>query len=206
MIKCKRAFYIPDEMIAKLTGKIDSIFDDSIIIDVEGIGYQVYISSRLKEALTLGQKYSIRILHIFKQEAQYFCGFQDEREMNTFKALLEVQGVGTKSAMSILSTLSIEEFAMAIIEQDTAVLCSINGVGKKTAERILLELKDKTLLKMKDACIYQENPNVNDAILGLISLGYQKNSIMKTIKEVSAKLGNKTSTNELIIECLKEIK
>ena len=192
-------------MIAKLKGKVDEIFDDSIIIDANGVGYQVYVASQLKNSANIGDAISLRIYHIFKQENQYLCGFQDAEEMNIFKALLDVPGIGVKSAMSILSTLSIEEFAMAVASQDPTTLCRAGGVGKKTAERILLELKDKTLTKIKDVCS-KGNENINDAILGLISLGYQKNNILKIVSEVSQKLGQSASTNELIVQCLKEIK
>ncbi|MDR2667093.1 MAG: Holliday junction branch migration protein RuvA [Holosporales bacterium] len=192
-------------MIAKLKGIVDTIFDDSIVIDVGGVGYQVFVISTLRGSLQVGDDISIQIFHIFKQEMQYLCGFQNTEEVSIFKALLEVPGIGVKSAMSILSTLSIEEFALAVASQDAQLLCKTNGIGRKTAERILLELKDKALLKNKDLC-KPDNSNVNDAILGLISLGYQKSSIIKIINEISQKLGHSASTNELIVSCLKEIK
>jgi Holliday junction DNA helicase RuvA len=191
-------------VIAKLSGTVDSILDDSVIIDVNGVGYQVFISSKLKDSLIVGTILSIRIFHIFKPEVQYLYGFEDEQEMSIFKALLGVHGIGVRSAMSILSTLSIEEFAMAVANQDPTVLSRTSGVGKKTAERILLELKDKILTSMKDI-ILPNNENVNDAILGLISLGYQKRNILKIMKEVAQKLDQQASTNELIVNCLKEL-
>jgi len=192
-------------MISKLRGIVDTLLEDSIIVDVNGVGYLVYISSKFKDSIKVGDNIDVRIHHIFKQEQQYLCGFRDSEEMNIFKALLDVPGIGVKSAMSVLSTLSTQEFAMAVANQDPTTLCRAGGVGKKTAERILLELKDKTLTKIKDVCSGGQN-NVNDAILGLISLGYQKNNISKVISEVSAKIGPDATANELIIQCLKEIK
>jgi Holliday junction DNA helicase RuvA len=192
-------------MIAKLNGIIDTIFDDSVIVDVGGVGYHVFVTSKLNASLQIGKNISLRIFHIFKQEMQYLCGFQNSEEISTFKALLDVPGIGVKSAMSILSTLSTEELALAVASQDSQLLCKTNGVGKKTAERILLELKDKTLVKIKDLC-KPDGTNVNDAILGLISLGYQKGNIIKTINEISQRLGTDASTNELIVSCLKEMK
>ncbi len=192
-------------MIAKLSGIIDEISEDSIIIDVNGAGYQVFVPLKLKQKIEIGSKISVRIFHIFKQEMQYLCGFQDEEEMGVFKALLDVPGIGVKSAMAVLSTLSIGEFATAVATQDSMVLCKVGGIGKKTAERILLELKDKTLTKLKDVC-KQDNQNVNDAILGLISLGYQKNRILPLLNDISKKLGQSASANELIVNALREMR
>lgn len=191
-------------MIAKLSGIIDEILDDSIVIDVNGIGYQVFIASKLKSSLEIGEKISLKISHIFKQENQFLCGFQYEDEKNAFKVLMDVPGIGIKSAMAILSAISLEDLATAIATQEAAILCKVPGVGRKTAERILLELKDKNIAKIKD--VYDKsNENINDAVLGLISLGYQKSIVQKTIINVYKKLGSSTPTNELIIESLKEI-
>ncbi len=193
-------------MLAKLKGTVDAILEDSIIIDVNGVGYLVHVSSKFLEAVHVGDNVDVRVHHIFKQEQQILCGFKNSEEMSIFKALLDVHGIGVKSAMSVLSTLSPEEFAMAVANQDPTTLCRVGGIGRKTAERILLELKDKTLIKMMEVCSSKIKSNVNDAILGLISLGYQKGSISRAIAEVSARLGKEASTNELIVQCLKEIK
>jgi Holliday junction DNA helicase RuvA len=194
-----------DKMIAKLKGIVDSILEDSIILDVNGVGYQVYVSAKVRGAAVVGTEISLIIFHVFKQETQYLCGFQDDTEKSIFKALLDVHGIGFKSAMLILSTLSPREFAFAVANQDASIICRTNGIGKKTAERILLELKDKLSNKISGGDDIQNCNNVNDAILGLISLGYQKNNIVKIINEVSNKLGQTASADELIIGYLKAI-
>lgn len=191
-------------MIAKLTGKIDEILEDSIIIDVNGIGFQVFVSSKILTEKEKGQDISIRVSHIFRQEQQFLCGFSNDEEMNIFKALLDVHGIGIKSAMMVLSTLSVEEFAFAVANQEPETLCRVNGIGKKTAERILLELKDKSITKIKDAS-YEQPANINDAILGLISLGYQKNLVIKTVSDSVQNLGKAATPNEIIVDCLKRI-
>ena len=189
-------------MIAKLKGIIDTKFDDSVIIDVSGVGYHVFLSSKMLDDLSVGDNVSVRIAHIFRQETQYLCGFTNDEEINIFNALLDVPGIGVKSAMAVLSHLSIEEFATAVATQNTVTLCKVSGIGKKTAERILLELKDKNLGKVRDIC-EKHNSNVNDAILGLVSLGYQKHNIMNAIEEVSKNNTQDLSTNEIIVACLK---
>ncbi|GHT90208.1 Holliday junction ATP-dependent DNA helicase RuvA [Alphaproteobacteria bacterium] len=191
-------------MIARLIGKIEAIFDDSILINVNGICFQVFVAVNLRDSFVLGGNVNIRISHIFRQEQQYLCGFASDEEMAIFKALLDVPGIGMKSALSVLSTLTIEEFAMAVANQTPDPICRADGVGKKTAERILLELKDKNIAKIKDVC-QKGNANINDAILGLVSLGYPKNIVVKIVSEVSSALGPDADTNELIINCLKRL-
>ena len=131
--------------------------------------------------------------------------FQSEEEMRVFKALLDVPGIGVKSGLAVLSTLSIGEVATSIATQDSAILCRVSGIGKKTAERILLELKDKSLTELKDVMKQQDNENLNDALLGLISLGYQKSNVLPLLKDISKRLGGNASANDLIIQALREI-
>ena len=192
-------------MIAKLTGIVDEILDEALIIDVSGVGYQVFATSKLLQSAVVGERISVRVLHIFKQDAQYLCGFQNGDEIGVFKALLDVPGIGVKSALAVLSTLSIAEFATAVAMQDAEALRKVNGIGRKTAERVLLELKDKSLPKLKDVSTHG-NENLNDAMLGLISLGYQKGSILPLLKEISQQLGATATANELILAALKRIK
>ena len=192
-------------MIAKLSGAVDQILEDSIIIDVGGVGYQVFVTSKFAQQLEIGIQISARICHIFRQEMQFLCGFQNEEEMRVFKALLDVPGIGVKSGLAVLSTLSIGEVATAIATQDSAILCRVSGIGKKTAERILLELKDKSLTELKDVVKQQDNENLNDALLGLISLGYQKSNVLPLLKDISRRLGGNASANDLIIQALREI-
>ncbi len=204
-------------MIAKLKGNIDSINDDStIIIDVNGVGYMVFVSSKLIENIHVGDYVDIKTMHIFKQDQQYLCGFQNSEELTIFKALLDVPGIGVKSAMSIISSLSIQEIAVGIATQDSSILCRVNGIGKKTASRILLELKDKSLTKLtidpqnnnnlnNNNNIYNDQ-NVNDAILGLVSLGYQKSHVIRVINDIMKNNDYKNiQTNELIVLGLKNI-
>lgn len=191
-------------MIAKLTGTIDEILRDSIIIDVAGVGYQVYVTSRLLQESVVGVKTSIKVLHVIKQDVQLLCGFSTEEEMGIFKVLLSIHGVGVRSALSILSTLSISEIATAIATQDAILLSQVSGIGKKTAERILLELKDKSLAAVKDIK-HQNNDNMHDAMLGLISLGYQRNEVLPLLQKISNELGLTATANDLIIHALRKI-
>jgi len=192
-------------MIAKLTGIVDAILDDSIIIDVNGIGYQVYATSSLLQKSIVGERLSVQIEHIIKQDAQFLCGFQTKEEIGVFRVLLNVHGIGVRSALAILSTLSISEIATAVATQDATPLSRVSGIGKKTAERILLELKDKTLVAIKDVQL-QSNSAINDAMLGLISLGYKKSKILPLLQQISSELGANITANDLIIHALRNLK
>lgn len=194
-------------VISKLKGFVDSIFDDSIIVDISGVGYAVFITTRLLSTIKMGDKIEIKTYHAFKAEQQFLCGFESSNELILFKNLLEVPGIGIKSAMAILSKLSSEELAIAIATQDSDVLLNVSGIGKKSAARILLELKDKTILKAKDGISSEKTQtgNINDAMLGLISLGYQKHQAMNTITKIIKTTENNIPTNELIVLCLKEL-
>ena len=192
-------------MIAKLTGIVDAILDDSIIIDVNGIGYQVYATSSLLQKSIVGERLSVQIEHIIKQDAQFLCGFQTKEEIGVFRVLLNVHGIGVRSALAILSTLSISEIATAVATQDATPLSRVSGIGKKTAERILLELKDKTLVAIKDVQL-QSNSAIHDAMLGLISLGYKKSKILPLLQQISSELGANVSANDLIIHALRNLR
>ncbi len=191
-------------MIAKLTGTVDALIDDSIIIDVNGVGYRVYATSSLLQNSFVGTQISLQIEHIIKQDAQFLCGFQTKEEVGVFRVLLNVHGIGVRSALAILSSLSISEIATAVATQDAVPLSRVSGIGKKTAERILLELKDKTISTLKDV-MPQSNENINDAMLGLISLGYQKSNVVPLLQKISKELGSTASANDLILRALKEI-
>ena len=190
-------------MIAKLTGVVDSIRDVGVVLDVSGIGFFVYASTKDIAKMPVGAKVSLKIVHIFKQEQQLLCGFLNSEDIAIFESLLSVQGIGVKSALGVLSTLSHEELALAIAHQEANALCKVVGIGKKTAERILLELKDKTLVKITD--ISEVNNVTNDAILALISLGYQKHNVIQVVQKIMQNSDKNISTDEIIIRCLQEL-
>ena len=131
-------------MIAKLKGRIDAAGADWLVIDVNGVGYHVSCSSRTLAALPApGEFAEIHTEMLVSQDMIRLVGFASVSEREWFRLLQSVQGVGTKVALAILSTLSTSEIGNAIALQDKAMIGRANGVGKKLAERIVLELKDK---------------------------------------------------------------
>lgn len=131
-------------MIRQLTGTIISKGAGELVLDVQGVGYQVFITLRDESVLPLvGQTATLYTHHYIREAAQDLYGFSSPEERGTFEMLLEVNGIGPKAGMSILSKTSPSEIYRAITSQDTSVLTKISGIGKKTAERVVLELKNK---------------------------------------------------------------
>lgn len=192
-------------MICKLTGVIDDIFDDGVAIDVGGVCYFVYAPTNLLANLNRNCTASIVIYHIFKQDSQILCGFNDLNQMRLFKMLLDVQGVGVKSAMSILSKLVASDLLNAVLNQDHTLLCLADGIGKKTAQRIISELKDRDLSFISASDVISGD-NHNEAVLALVSLGYGRDEAYRLVGEALQNIDKNSDTNAIVVECLRMLK
>ena len=170
-------------MIGKLKGLIESYGQDSVIVDVNGVGYEVHCSARtLQELPGVGQPATLSIeTHVREDQIRLF-GFITEIEREWFRLLQTVQGVGAKVALSVLGTLKASELASAIAMRDKAMVARAPGVGPKVAERIVTELKDKApaytnidpaLVRLSGALDDKRAPApVTDAVSALVNLGY----------------------------------
>lgn len=174
-------------MIAKLRGIIDQIGEDYIIIDVSGVGYLVYCSSKVINKLSAkGQLDEILIQTIVREDQITLYGFKEENEKYWFDLLLKVQGVGAKTAIKGLSIMTPEELEMAILSEDKTLLTRIPGIGNKGALRICSELKDKTLnISIQSISKPKQNSNIQDLISGLIGLGYGHHEAYEVISKLS---------------------
>lgn len=184
-------------MITKLTGYIDSVSDDSVVLDVQGIGYLVHASAKtLAQIPEAGQKFSLWIEHIIRQDHQQLCGFYDLQERQCFRLLLTVQGVGVRVALAILSALGNDGLRNAIDQQDRLALTQAEGVGAKIAGRIVLELKDKMAGGPINPIANATPSSVQDAFLGLTGLGYSKSeaslALTKTMQEAPPNISAET--------------
>lgn len=172
-------------MIAKLSGLVDTLELDTLIIDVHGVGYLVHASSRTLGRLAQGQSVSLLIEPIVSQEQTRLFGFLTTDERQWFRLLLTVQGVGGKVALALLAALSPEELAQAIGTQDTTMICRADGVGPKLGGRIVAELKDKV-----PAFSYQPVLSTNvsmgnqEALLALINLGYKRAEVAQVLQSL----------------------
>jgi Holliday junction DNA helicase RuvA len=181
-------------MIGKLTGKIDKVYDDHCIIDVAGVGYVVFLSYKTAQFLRdLSDSKSISLIieTRVKEDAIELFGFVSEIEKIWFSELTKVQGVGAKMAQKILSALSIEELAKALISNDQKTFSKISGIGPKLASRLTTELKNspqKLGIDIANLAISSDtNQNFSssqiaqDALSALENLGYKKHDCLKII-------------------------
>ena len=197
-------------MIAKLTGVIDSIFDSEIIIDVAGVGYLVGLSAKNIIKLSVGATASFYIETIVRQDAITLFGFADIQEKNLFNLLTSVHGIGAKGAMAILSAIDTQTINNSILSGDHIPFTKANGIGAKTAERIVRELKDKIgklslSPSIKNFAGNLTDDNItNDAISALVNLGYTKNQVFPIVVKL-ASTNPMITTGELVKLSLKEL-
>lgn len=184
-------------MISFIRGKKNHIDPAKIIIEVNGIGYDVNISLRTYSKLK-DQKDVFVYTHLnVKEDSHTLFGFNSESERNTFLSLLSINGVGPSTAIMILSSLSANELKKAILSSDTNKIKSVKGIGLKTAERIILELKDKVLsLESDDSQIQMISKDADEAITALEVLGYSRKQTSKIVNQI------KTENHGITVESL----
>lgn len=189
-------------MICLLKGTIHSISDVSLcILNSSGVGYEVFCNKKTLSKVKEGYNFDMLIHTQVSQEDVRLYGFLEDRELNFFKMLIKVNGVGCKMAQSILD-LDVNTLSSAIIDNDVRCLTKIKGVGAKTAQRIILELKSIVESKYDlDSSSSNENENVTDAKYALIALGYNSQKIDTILKDIEQDL----SSSDIIKEFLKII-
>ena len=203
-------------MIGKLKGVIDSYGEDFVIVDVNGVGYIVHCSARTLQALpAAGEPATLAIdTHVREDQIRLF-GFLSDVEREWFRLLQTVQGVGTRVALSVLSTLKPADLASAVAMRDKATVARAPGVGPKVAERIVTELKDKApayvsvdpaVLRLTGAVEEKQAPQpVADAISALVNLGYGEPQATAAIAEAARSAGESADAARLIRLGLREL-
>ena len=199
-------------MITFLDGKLVSALPTQATVDVNGVGYEVFIPLSSYDKLpAVGQ--SIRILtHLaVREDAHVLYGFMSATERDLFRLLVNnVSGIGPKLALAVLSGMSVSNFKTAVVNSDTATISKISGLGKKTAERVVLELKDKLgVAAAWEAATAGHAPTpeqeqANEAMLALIALGYKQIDAHKAIRDLQAQ-GQAKSAEELVKLALKKM-
>ncbi len=194
-------------MISFLKGKLVHKEPAYVIIDVNGIGYQVMIS--LNTYSEIKDKEDIKLFtHLsIREDAHILFGFANEQERGMFLNLISVNGVGPSTAMMVLSSLSPNDLRNAIIREDSATLQAVKGIGGKTAQRLILELKDKVKKEAMDTPALASgglyNTNHREALTALMTLGISKAAAEKSLEAVLKKSGNSLSLEELVKLALK---
>jgi Holliday junction DNA helicase RuvA len=202
-------------MIGKLTGTVDAVSLNAVIVDVGGVGYEVTVGARTLTSLPLvGEIVSLAIdTHVREDEIRLY-GFATEHERAWFRALQSVQGVGAKVALSVLGTLSAGDLANAVALQDKGLVSSAPGVGPKVAARIVAELKDKMPVLapairpgggLAPVATLPEGLSARDAVSALTNLGYGHGEAAAAISAAIGKVGRDARPEELIRLGLKEL-
>ena len=178
-------------MIGKLTGKLLEKNPPEVLLDVHGVGYEVQVPmSTFYNLPGLGEQVSMLTHFIVREDAQLLYGFATTQERQTFRELIKVSGVGPRTALSVLSGMGADDLAQAVALQETGRLVKVPGIGKKTAERLLLELKGK----LGDAVVGSATAQVKsdaqgDILQALLALGYSDKEATASLKLLPADVG-----------------
>jgi Holliday junction DNA helicase RuvA len=176
-------------MIGRITGTLAEKSPPQILVDVGGVGYEVLVPmSSFFNLPGAGERVTLLTHFVVREDAQVLYGFLTATERTTFRELVKISGVGPRTALSILSGLSVEELAHAVGRQDVARLVKVPGIGKKTAERLLLELKGKLAPDLM-----QQHATASDAqadiVQALVALGYSEKEAGQALKALPAGVG-----------------
>ena len=199
-------------MIAHIQGRLHFKSPENLIIDVDGIGYQVHVPlTTFYELPDIGNTVALHIHTHVREDALQLYGFQAQEEKALFVRLMGVAGIGPRLAVNILSGISPAELAECLGQGDLARLISIPGVGRKTAERIMVEMRDKLpalaadrdiALSVKSAA---DEAVMNDAISALVNLGYKKGVARKAIDQAIERLEGEINLESLLKESLRAL-
>jgi len=194
-------------MIHFIEGQIERLDQNRVIINVNGIGYEIFISLYTFEKLR--KKSTCRLLTYFlvKEDAQLLFGFYDDDEKEIFSLLITVSGIGASTAQVILSSMGTAEIKNAILSGNTLKFSAVKGIGSKTSQRLILELKDKMLkVSLSEESIFtsENNKNKDEALSALLTLGFNKNNAEKAISEI-IKGNSDISAEDIIRLALKRV-
>lgn len=193
-------------MIAMLAGVVDHAGADGIVLDVNGVGYLVFVSSRtLARAPARGEPLRLLIETHVREDHIHLFGFVDEAEREWFRLMTSVQGVGAKLALALLSAATPEQLAVAIAAQDKGVLTEAEGVGPKLAQRIVNELKDKVGGIALGISKAPPKGAASEAVSALVNLGYARSDAYGAVAAAARHLGAEASLDALIRSGLKEL-
>jgi len=173
-------------MIGRLTGILVEKNPPQLLLDVQGVAYEVDVPmSTFYNLPALGERVALFTHLIVREDAHLLFGFGTEQERRAFRQLLKINGVGARTALSVLSGLSVAELAQAVTRQETGRLTKIPGIGRKTAERLLLELKDKLGADVTSTVgIHRTPPAMSDVLNALFSLGYSDKEAVAAVKQL----------------------
>ena len=181
-------------MYSYIRGELAEINSDHIVLDVNGIGYQIYIPTNTLNYLpSIGEMVKIHTYLYIREDAIMLYGFLTRDDLDMFKMLITVSGIGPKGGLGILSTLSTDDLRFAVLSDDAKAIAKAPGIGAKTAQRVIIDLKDKMSLEeafekklehTTNKVLPENNSIKNDAVLALNALGYSSTESLKAVSKV----------------------
>lgn len=184
-------------MISYIRGALVAEEEDKIVVDVGGVGYGIFMSPRVMAQLPgIGKEVTVHTFLNVKEDAMQLYGFLSRDDLSVFKKVITVNGIGPKGGLSILSQLSADDLRYAVLSNDVKAISAAQGIGKKTAEKLILELKDK--LRIEDVLDHVRDKDIQtaeypaagdvrqDAVAALVALGYGSTEALKAVRQVEA--------------------
>ena len=193
-------------MIAYVRGVLDHKEPNRVVMDVNGIGYEIFVPlSTYQKLPAVGGQAKLHTYHHVREDALQLYGFVSSEEKEIFEMVLSISGVGAKVALSILSAISVDEFRRSIAQSDMKALTKIPGIGKKSAERMVLELKDKVGKVQLDERMVRilEAESGIDAVSALLSLGAGQSAAEYAVYRAERLLGEDANLEDLVAQSLK---
>lgn len=195
-------------MIGYIRGKVTALFKDACFLEAGGIGYRIFISDKTRQRLSNGEEAKLLTYMAVREDAILLYGFLGQEEYDLFLVLLSVSKIGPKVAMGILSSMDPAQFVGAVKAQNVSCLTKLPGIGKKTAERLLVELKDKVgafASEDMEGAVETEAPKddgiTGEAVRALMSLGYEMEEITPVLRKLA---GSYTTVSALVSAVLRE--
>ena len=202
-------------MIDFVNGEIEYIYEDRVLVDCGFMGYNIYVTGNVLERCNIGDEIKLYTYLSVREDAMNLFGFLTRDELDVFKLLITVNGIGPKGALAILTIISPNELRFAVASEDAKLISKAPGVGAKTAQKVILELKDK--LSLEDALSNDDNQilnerksqnvdnsrNIKDAVEVLVALGYSQTESLKAIKLCD--VNNDMDTEDIVKLALKNI-
>jgi len=182
-----------------IKGHIEEITPAYAVVECNGIGYFINISLNTYTKLSTQKEVMLYLHYIVREDSQTFYGFIDKSERELFRLLISVSGIGANTARMILSSMSVDEVIVAISSNNVDALKAVKGIGAKTAQRVIIELRDKISKEnIVEVQLFKENPYKDEAASALVMLGFSKSDVNKVIDKVSA--ANEVSSVEAMVK------
>ena len=191
-------------MIARLRGSLLELGDSVAVVDVGGIGYEVEVTTGAAAGLAAAEQVDLHTHFIAREDGQALYGFASAAERDLFRSVIKVSGIGPKLALSLLSTVSPEQFAAAVTSGNVAAITRVPGIGNKTASRLVVELRDRVDALAVAAATSGGNEAVREAVLALVALGYREGAAAQVIGEV-AEANAEAGVEDLVKDALKRM-